>query len=86
MALSLCCQPKALPMSPNPHQAFLARALELAVQNVAQGGGPFGAVVVRDGEIVAEGANRVTATNDPTAHAEVVAVRARLRRARLVRP
>jgi guanine deaminase len=55
---------------------WLARAIELATLNVADGGGPFGAVVVRDGRCVAEGQNRVTASLDPTAHAEVVAIRA----------
>ena len=55
---------------------FLARAIELATENVAAGGGPFGAVIVRDGELVAEGQNRVTANLDPTAHAEVMAIRA----------
>lgn len=55
---------------------FLLRAIELAVENVrASRGGPFGAVVVHQGEIVAEGVNEVTLTNDPTAHAEVVAIR-----------
>ena len=54
---------------------FMQRAIELALENVRGGGGPFAAVVVRDGQIVAEGCNRVTATNDPTAHAEVVAIR-----------
>jgi len=55
---------------------FMARAIELAIENVRSGqGGPFGAVVVKDGNILAEGANRVTATNDPTAHAEVLAIR-----------
>ena len=55
---------------------FMARAIELSMENVRSGGGgPFGAVVVKDGDIVAEGANRVTATNEPTAHAEVVAIR-----------
>jgi tRNA(Arg) A34 adenosine deaminase TadA len=55
---------------------FMARAIQLAVENVRSGqGGPFGAVVVRDGSIIAESANRVTATNDPTAHAEVLAIR-----------
>jgi len=55
---------------------FMERATELALENVRSGrGGPFGAVVVRDGVIVAEGANSVTSTNDPTAHAEVVAIR-----------
>jgi guanine deaminase len=56
---------------------FMARAIQLSVDNVLSGqGGPFGAVIVRAGEIVAEGVNRVTSTNDPTAHAEVVAIRA----------
>jgi tRNA(Arg) A34 adenosine deaminase TadA len=50
-------------------------ALSLAVENVERGGGPFGAIVVADGEIIARGANRVTASHDPTAHAEVVAIR-----------
>ena len=54
---------------------FIRRAIELAVENVKNGGGPFGAVVVKDGAIIASGANMVTATNDPTAHAEVVAIR-----------
>lgn len=55
---------------------FMARAIELSMENVRSGrGGPFGAVVVKDGGIVAEGVNQVTATNDPTAHAEVVAIR-----------
>jgi guanine deaminase len=56
--------------------AWLARSIELATTNVSEGGGPFGAVVVRDGRVVAEGQNRVTRDNDPTAHAEVVAIRA----------
>lgn len=55
---------------------FMARAIQLSVDNVLSGqGGPFGAVVVRNGSVVAEGVNRVTTTNDPTAHAEVVAIR-----------
>ena len=54
----------------------MARAIQLSVDNVRSGqGGPFGAVVVQGGRIVAEGANRVTSTNDPTAHAEVIAIR-----------
>lgn len=54
----------------------MARAIELARQGMQAGrGGPFGAVVVRAGIIVGEGQNRVTLTNDPTAHAEVVAIR-----------
>jgi guanine deaminase len=56
--------------------AFMARAIELSIENVRSGrGGPFGAVVVRGGKIIAEGVNCVTAVNDPTAHAEVVAIR-----------
>lgn len=55
----------------------MKRAIELAIENVRAGrGGPFAAVVVRDGKIIAEGSNLVTSTNDPTAHAEVVAIRA----------
>jgi len=56
--------------------AFLARAIALAVANVGRGGGPFGAVVAGPRGIVAEGTNRVTAECDPTAHAEVQAIRA----------
>ena len=55
---------------------FMRRAVALSIENVANGGGPFGAVIVKDGEIIAEGVNRVTANNDPTAHAEVTAIRA----------
>jgi guanine deaminase len=55
----------------------MQRAITLATENVVSGcGGPFGAVVVRDGEVIATGTNLVTSTNDPTAHAEVVAIRA----------
>jgi tRNA(Arg) A34 adenosine deaminase TadA len=55
---------------------YLERAIELSKQGMAGGkGGPFGCVVVRGDEIVGEGINRVTSTNDPTAHAEVVAIR-----------
>ncbi|WP_284534409.1 nucleoside deaminase [Nocardioides sp. T2.26MG-1] len=54
---------------------WLSRAVELAVENVAAGGGPFGAVIVHDGTLVAEGQNRVTRDLDPTAHAEVSAIR-----------
>jgi guanine deaminase len=54
----------------------MARAIELSVQNVTSGdGGPFAAVIVKDGHVIAEGTNRVTSLNDPTAHAEIVAIR-----------
>jgi guanine deaminase len=56
--------------------AFMARAIQLSLENVRSGrGGPFGTVVVKEGNVVAEGVNQVTATNDPTAHAEVLAIR-----------
>ena len=55
---------------------FMRRAISLAQEGIdSNSGGPFGAVVVKDGEIIGEGCNRVTSTNDPTAHAEVVAIR-----------
>lgn len=60
-------------------ETWLARAVEVASQNVADGGGPFGAVVVRAGVEVAAAGNRVTRDLDPTAHAEVVAIRAACR-------
>jgi len=53
----------------------MRRAIGLALDNVRTGGGPFAAVIVKDRRIVAEGVNRVTSSNDPTAHAEVVAIR-----------
>jgi guanine deaminase len=55
---------------------FMQQAIALAVENVSSGrGGPFGAVIVKDGKVIATGANQVTATHDPTAHAEVTAIR-----------
>jgi tRNA(Arg) A34 adenosine deaminase TadA len=60
----------------NREEHFMLRAIELSAENVRSGrGGPFGAVVVHDGRIIGEGANSVTSANDPTAHAEVVAIR-----------
>src|SRR6266700_417290 len=58
-------------MSPD----FMKWAIALALGNIASGGGPFAALIVKEGRIIAEGTNRVTSTNDPTAHAEVVAIR-----------
>ena len=55
---------------------FMKMAIDLSVENVEQGGGPFGAVIVRDGEVISTGCNRVVPNNDPTAHAEVTAIRA----------
>src|SRR5437660_10587046 len=55
---------------------FMKRAIALALENVRSGnGGPFAAMIVKEGRIIAEGTNRVTLTNDPTAHAEVMAIR-----------
>jgi tRNA(Arg) A34 adenosine deaminase TadA len=66
-----------LPVTTRPNPEFLRRAIQLATQNVTSGaGGPFAAVIVRDGRIVGEGVNTVTATHDPTAHGEVNAIRA----------
>lgn len=63
------------------HEEFLRRAIRLAAENAGQGrGGPFGAVIAAGGEVIAEGVNRVTADLDPTAHAEVVAIRAACRK------
>lgn len=57
------------------HQGFLNQAIALACDNIENGGGPFGAIVVKDGEIIAASGNRVTPDLDPTAHAEIVAIR-----------
>ncbi|GAB2965970.1 nucleoside deaminase [Saccharothrix stipae] len=62
--------------SVSPDHAWLRASIDLATRNVAAGGGPFGAVVIRAGEVIATGTNQVTPTLDPTAHAEVVAIRA----------
>jgi guanine deaminase len=56
-------------------QDFMREAIRLSIDNIKQGGGPFGAVIVKDGEIIARGANHVVLANDPTAHAEVTAIR-----------
>lgn len=58
------------------HADFLKQAIKLSAQNVAKNaGGPFGAIIVKGGKIVGRGVNKVTSSNDPTAHAEVVAIR-----------
>jgi tRNA(Arg) A34 adenosine deaminase TadA/CTP:molybdopterin cytidylyltransferase MocA len=63
-------------MTRRPNLDFLRRAIELATRNVSSGnGGPFAALIVRNGQVIAEGVNLVTATNDPTAHGEVTAIR-----------
>lgn len=57
------------------HEDFMREAIRLSRENVQNGGGPFGAVIVKDGEVIAHGTNRVTCNCDPTAHAEVSAIR-----------
>lgn len=59
----------------NKNDRFMALAIKLASDNISMGGGPFGAVVVKDGVVVGKGQNKVTPNNDPTAHAEVMAIR-----------
>ena len=54
---------------------FMRRAIRLSIDNVKKGGGPFGAVIVKDGKVISSGTNNVTAKNDPTAHAEIDAIR-----------
>ena len=54
---------------------FMQRAIELSINSVNTAGGPFGCVIVKENKIIAEGSNKVTSSNDPTAHAEVVAIR-----------
>ena len=54
---------------------FMKRAIELSIESVNNGGGPFGCIVVKNEKIVSEGSNKVTSTNDPTAHGEIVAIR-----------
>ncbi len=58
---------------------YMQMAIDLSVANVDNGGGPFGAVIVKDGEVIATGVNRVVPNNDPTAHAEVSAIRSACR-------
>ena len=65
--------------TPSVSESSLRRVVDIAVDNVAAGGGPFAALIVRGDEVVAEGVNRVTRDLDPTAHAEVVAIRAACR-------
>ena len=65
---------------------FMARAIELSIENVRSGrGGPFAAVVVKDGKLLAEGSNCVTSANDPTAHAEMIAIREACKKLELFR-
>ena len=54
---------------------FMKRAIDLSIESVNKGGGPFGCVIVKGEKIVSEGSNKVTSTNDPTAHGEIVAIR-----------
>jgi tRNA(Arg) A34 adenosine deaminase TadA len=69
----------AATLAEHDDQRWMRRAIELARDSVRRGGGPFGAVIVRGGALVAEGSNQVTLESDPTAHAEIVAIRAACR-------
>ena len=62
-------------MSNNKDNFFITEAVHLAIQSVADGGGPFGAIVVKDNKIIGRGNNQVTLNNDPSAHAEITAIR-----------
>ena len=62
-------------MTEHQDEKLMQRAIQLSLENVEREGGPFAALVVRDGEIIAEGVNNVTLNNDPTAHAEINAIR-----------
>jgi len=59
----------------NNIEKFMRKAIALSIENIQKGGGPFGAVIVKDGKLIATGSNRVTANTDPTAHAEINAIR-----------
>jgi len=68
-------------MASENDRKYLQQAIELAKQGIKDGmGGPFGCIIVKDGEVVGKGCNQVTSSNDPTAHAEVVAIRDACRR------
>ena len=54
---------------------FMKKAIELSIESVNSGGGPFGCVIVKNEKIISEGSNKVTSSNDPTAHGEIVAIR-----------
>lgn len=73
LTLSSCGEKQTEKMT---KEELMRKAIDLSVENVGNGGGPFGAVITRDGKIVATGVNRVTVDHDPTAHAEVSAIRA----------
>ena len=57
------------------HELLMRQAIKLSIENVKLGGGPFGAVIAKDGKVISTGVNRVTRSNDPTAHAEIDAIR-----------
>jgi len=57
------------------HSFFMQQAIDLAINNIKNGGGPFAALVVKNDKVISQGVNRVTDNNDPTAHAEIVAIR-----------
>ena len=62
-------------MSREFHEMLMRQAIKLSIENVKLGGGPFGAVIAKDGKMISTGVNQVTRSNDPTAHAEIDAIR-----------
>ena len=62
-------------MSAEFHRKMMEEAIRLSLENIKDSGGPFGAVITKNGKIVATGVNKVTSKNDPTAHAEIEAIR-----------
>ena len=59
----------------NSNEKFMLRAIKLSKESIVKNGGPFGCIIVKNAKIIAEGSNKVTTNNDPTAHAEIVAIR-----------
>ena len=57
------------------NKKFMLRAIQLSIESIQNNGGPFGCVIVKQNKIISEGFNKVTSTNDPTAHGEIVAIR-----------
>ena len=79
LAVATCKTPQTAESITPADEEFMREAILLSVESVTHGGGPFGSVIVKDGEIIASGSNSVTLDNDPTAHAEINTIRAACR-------